>query len=72
MEHIAQRAELAPFMGLNDDVKIVHFHGPKPNMIEKFREGGFMKDHVRKLFSLAPEAYEYYLDMFNELEASDE
>lgn len=53
-----------PYWGINQDAKIIHFHGVKPFQINS-------KDHINSipvlklLHSKNPNAYDYYNELFN-------
>lgn len=72
---LPDRLNWRPYWGLNQDASIIHFHGPKPAQVHRIMNDKVSEDEhqsVIRLYEEAPEAYRYYLDMFdrfNTLEA---
>jgi GT2 family glycosyltransferase len=52
-----------PYWGFNQDATIMHWHGPKPMMIRKLLRDPELSTGAdwRRLFNMAPEAYEKWL-----------
>lgn len=59
-----------PYWGINEDAKIVHFHGPKPKHIDLIK-GDFL-DNIPKiyinLFNRSVDGAKYYLNKFKQSE----
>ena len=64
-EHLPIDWNWKPYWGVNADAKIVHFHGPKFQVMRYLLGEGpetLVHDIWRELFERSPEAYRYYLD----------
>jgi hypothetical protein len=55
-----------PYWGVNEDAKIIHFHGPKPDDCAAIINGLNKNEMYNTLFFLDFEAYKYYLVKFIE------
>jgi hypothetical protein len=57
-----------PFWGINEDARIIHFHGPKPFHARKLAmgEGDRFMPAYQKLWSQSPEAYEHYSNLYEQ------
>ena len=56
-----------PYWGRNDDAAILHFHGPKPNLVRQMQAGDedrFGND-FKTIFNRDKEGYAYYLPVFD-------
>lgn len=66
-KNMAPEMNWKPFWGLNDNARIIHFHGPKPahaHALSKGQGEKFMPIY-KKLWSDSPGAYELYSDLYS-------
>ena len=64
-DHLPLEWNWKPYWGHNPDAKIVHFHGPKFQVMRYLLGEGpkmLVHDIWRELFERSPEAYRLYLD----------
>jgi lipopolysaccharide biosynthesis glycosyltransferase len=62
-----------PFQGINTEARIIHFHGPKPNRIERILSGDVLAGEVGLLRYIEKdrESYTHYLKAFNKYLSED-
>ncbi len=65
MDNLPLEYNWKPYWGINDDAKIIHFHGMKPNC--KLFEAGFNTDNsfFRFVFDNTPDGFAGYIYYFN-------
>jgi hypothetical protein len=59
-----------PFQGVSDEMRIIHFHGPKPHRIAKILNGEASQvemDAMKGLIDNNRAEYEYFVDRFNNI-----
>jgi Glycosyl transferase family 8 len=62
-----------PYWGVNDEVAIVHFHGPKPGLVRRMLEGEvdiYCPEDV-EIFRRNPDGYRMYLAEFDDVLNTD-
>ena len=65
---LAHTMNWKPYWGVNENARIIHFHGPKPANITHMREGRKppMRETYQKLWSMDKAAYDHYCALFQE------
>lgn len=55
-----------PWMGINPEAKIVHFHGPKPTRVRAILDGEHLPEEAGLLpfVEKNPAAYKHYIDLY--------
>lgn len=57
-----------PYWGVNRDVQILHFHGPKPEVARQVLDGGDFPNNLTKtMMNRSIEGYRYYVNQWEEL-----
>jgi hypothetical protein len=58
-----------PYWGINEDAKIIHFHGPKIVSIEQMLNNEPNVDPTcRHMFNINPQSYKHYADLSHKFE----
>ena len=57
-----------PYWGRNDDARIIHWHGPKPNVVREFVRNPTFHTNMswQELFRRDPSAYMHYLQVWDQ------
>lgn len=69
-EPLTETMNWRPFQGVNHEARIVHFHGPKPQRINKILSGEASAqeiEHMQYLIESNRSSYEFYVSAFDEL-----
>ena len=63
-----------PYWGVSEFAQVVHFHGPKPDVVHKFiTHPGYSAPSIwRELFEENPAAYRYYLERWKSFNKNDQ
>ena len=65
-DHLPLEFNWKPYWGINEEAKIIHFHGPKPTDVRNLQSGGISHSIYEELYNLNSNAYNHYIRLFSE------